>query len=105
MTRARDWLSVSRHARVTTNAVAAGPYFDSLRAHEAAPAAVVVPPVEPRAADAATIEVTFSELAAFLDCAMAHRLRDLVGFQPRLAPEPGYGKAVHHVLRTVADRT
>jgi DNA helicase-2/ATP-dependent DNA helicase PcrA len=34
---------------------------------------------------------------------MAYRLRSLLGFQPRLAPELGYGKAVHHVLRTVAE--
>ena len=36
---------------------------------------------------------------------MAYRLRNLVGFQPRLAPELGYGKAVHHVLRTIAEST
>jgi DNA helicase-2/ATP-dependent DNA helicase PcrA len=36
---------------------------------------------------------------------MAYRLRNLVGFQPRLAPELGYGKAVNHLLRTVADHT
>ncbi len=36
---------------------------------------------------------------------MAFRLRDLIGFQPRLAPELGYGKAVHHVMRTVAEAT
>jgi DNA helicase-2/ATP-dependent DNA helicase PcrA len=32
-------------------------------------------------------------------------LRTLIGFQPRLATELGYGKAVHHVLRTVAEIT
>ena len=36
---------------------------------------------------------------------MAYRLRNLIGFQPRIAPELGYGKAVHHVLRTVAEHT
>jgi DNA helicase-2/ATP-dependent DNA helicase PcrA len=36
---------------------------------------------------------------------MAYRLRNLLGFQPRLAPALGYGKAVHHVLRTVAEHT
>jgi DNA helicase-2/ATP-dependent DNA helicase PcrA len=105
MTRARDWLSVSRHARVTTKAVRASPYYAELRSHEIEPAAVTMPAVEPAGAEATAIEVTFSELAAFLDCALAYRLRNLVGFQPRLAPELGYGKAVHHVLRTVADRT
>lgn len=51
------------------------------------------------------LELTFSEIASFLDCAMAFRLRNLFGFQPRLAPELGYGKAVHHVLRMVAEQT
>ena len=43
------------------------------------------------------VELTFSELAAYLDCGLAYRLRNLLGFQPPLAPELGYGKAVHHV--------
>jgi ATP-dependent DNA helicase UvrD/PcrA len=40
-----------------------------------------------------------------MDCGMAFRLRELIGFQPRLAPELGYGKAIHHVLRAVAEAT
>ena len=49
--------------------------------------------------------ITFSDLASFLDCGMAYRLRTLIGFQPRLAPELGYGRAVHHLLRRVAEQT
>jgi len=105
LTRARDWVSVSRHERVTTRAVRASPYYRELVQHEVDPAAITTPPIERRATDDQAIEVSYSELAAFLDCALAYRLRSLVGFQPRLAPELGYGKAVHHVLRTVADRT
>ena len=51
------------------------------------------------------ISITYSELAAFIDCGLAFRLRNLIGFQPRLAPELGYGKAVHHVMRAVAEAT
>jgi DNA helicase-2/ATP-dependent DNA helicase PcrA len=51
------------------------------------------------------LELTYSELSAFLDCGFAYRLRSLIGFQPRLATELGYGKAVHHVLRRVAEVT
>jgi DNA helicase-2/ATP-dependent DNA helicase PcrA len=51
------------------------------------------------------ISITYSELAAFIDCGLAFRLRNLLGFQPRLAPELGYGKAVHHVMRAVAEAT
>jgi DNA helicase II / ATP-dependent DNA helicase PcrA len=105
LTRARDWASVSRHQRVATKAVAASPYYQALQHHELDPAAIVHPPIDTAGDADQTIELTYSELATFLDCAMAYRLRNLLGFQPRLAPELGYGKAVHHVLRTVADQT
>jgi len=105
LTRARDWVSISRHDRVTTRAVGASPYYRELQHHELDPATVVPPPIDSTGGADQTIELTYSELAAFLDCALAYRLRNLLGFQPRLAPELGYGKAVHHVLRTVADRT
>lgn len=105
LTRARDWCSVSRHERVRTRAVGPSPYYRELQDHEIDPAALVLPPIEPGGNAEPNIEVTYSELAAFLDCALAYRLRNLLGFQPRLAPELGYGKAVHHVLRTVADQT
>ena len=106
MTRARDWLSVSRHERVTKKAVRQSPYHAELAAHEVAPDNLVLPAIESRAdADDGSISLTFSELASFIECGMAFRLRNLMGFQPRLAPELGYGKAVHHVLRAVAETT
>lgn len=105
LTRARDWVSVSRHDRVTTKTVRASPYYRELEHYEVDPALIEYPSVESRTDVDDPIELTYSDLATFLDCAMAYRLRDLLGFQPRLAPELGYGKAVHHVLRTVADTT
>jgi DNA helicase-2/ATP-dependent DNA helicase PcrA len=105
LTRARDWVSVSRHERVASRAVDPSPYYRTLQHHELDPAAIVHPPIDHVGDADQTIELTYSELATFLDCAMAYRLRNLLGFQPRLAPELGYGKAVHHVLRTVADQT
>lgn len=106
ITRARDWLSVSRHRRVTKQRVAQSPYHAELSAHAIAPEDIKLPPIEPRqhGSDAALM-ITFSELASFIDCGMAYRLRNLIGFQPRLAPELGYGKAVHHVLRSIAETT
>jgi DNA helicase-2/ATP-dependent DNA helicase PcrA len=106
LTRARDWLSVSRHDRVTSRTVAASPYYRELAHLEVQPDGVVVPPVEVDAAGSdEPISLTYSELAAFIECGMAFRLRELVGFQPRLAIELGYGKAVHHVMRAVAEAT
>jgi len=47
--------------------------------------------------------VSFSELASYDRCPLSFRLRGLVGFQPMLARELGYGKAVHHILRRIGD--
>jgi len=105
MTRARDWLSLSRHEKVTTKSVKASPYWMVHERLQVDPADVALP----AASTAATatddpVTITYSDMALFLECARAYRLRTLIGFQPRLARELGYGKAVHHVLRTVADR-
>ena len=51
------------------------------------------------------LEITFSELAAYRACGLAYRFRTLLGFQPPLVPELGYGKAVHHILRELAEFT
>jgi DNA helicase-2/ATP-dependent DNA helicase PcrA len=105
ITRARDWLSISRHNRVTKNTVQPSPYYAELADLETTPETIQFPPIEAAPGGDEALEVTYSELATFLNCGMAYRLRNLLGFQPRLAPELGYGKAVHHVLRTVADVT
>ncbi len=105
-TRARDWVSISRHDRVTTQSVRPSPYWEELADHHISPADIELPQIETdTSGDDDVLSITFSELAAFLDCGLAYRLRNLVGFQPRLAPELGYGKAVHHLLRRVAEHT
>ncbi len=106
MTRARDWLSISRHQKVTTRTVAASPYHRELADLEDVPESVRAPAID-RPSDNGNepIDLTYSEPASFLDCGTAFRLRNLIGFQPRLAPELGYGKAVHHVMRAVAEAT
>ena len=106
VTRARDWLSLSRHERVNVKGATPSPYWLEHRDLLVDPGSIEVPEIEDTGdSDRDPISVTYSEMAAFLDCAHAYRLRSLLGFQPRLAPELGYGKAVHHVLRTVADTT
>lgn len=105
-TRARDWLSLSRHVAVNVKAAPPSPYWLEHRDLEVDPGDIAVSRVEAvHASDDDPISVSYSEMASFLDCAQAYRLRTLLGFEPRLAPELGYGKAVHHVLRTVADAT
>jgi DNA helicase-2/ATP-dependent DNA helicase PcrA len=106
MTRARDWLSVSRHQRVIKQAARPSPYFQELAHLEVNPMDIALPSIEmDDRSDGDPISITYSELATFIECGMAFRLRDRVGFMPRLAPELGYGKAVHHVMRAVAEAT
>ena len=106
LTRARDLVSVSRHVAVNTNAVAASPFWNELQHLGGEVSDLCLPKIESTDEDTqAVVTLTFSELAVFLECATQYRLRNLMGFQPRLAPELGYGKAVHHVLRAVAEET
>ncbi len=106
MTRARDWLSVSRHRRVTKQACAASPYYEELSALEVPPDDVSVPAFEIDPSETEQeISLSYSELALFIDCGLAFRMRNLLGFQPKIAPELGYGKAVHHVMRRMAEET
>ena len=105
-TRARDWVSVSRHDRVTKNLVRSSPYWDELEDLHIDPNDIVLPPIETQSdGNDDVLSITFSEMASYLDCGRAYRLRTLVGFEPRLAPELGYGKAVHHLLRRIAEYT
>lgn len=106
MTRARDWLSISRHDRVVTQAVGPSPYYEDLVEFQTVPADIRLPPMEVKSVkEEDPIAITFSELAMFIDCGLAFRFRQLMGFEPRIAPELGYGKAVHHVMREVAEAT
>lgn len=112
MTRARDWLSVSHHTYVRDGSGARpqrqtpSPYLSGLQHLKRDPADLSLPQPETKhEAQGEQLSITYSELAQFLECGMAYRLRTLFGFQPRLAPELGYGKAVHHMLRRLADFT
>jgi DNA helicase-2/ATP-dependent DNA helicase PcrA len=49
------------------------------------------------------ITVTFSDLAQYEECPHGYRLRTLLGFQPQIVRELGYGRAIHQVLHQVAE--
>ena len=49
------------------------------------------------------LELGFSDLADFEDCGYSYRLGRVFGFERELAQELGYGNAVHHVLRHLAE--
>ncbi len=103
MTRARDFLSLSTFERISKRQTPS-PFLLEVTSGALASLTELPPPAlpEPSVASQDVLEITFSELAQYRDCAMQYRLRTLIGFQPPLVPELGYGKAVHHVLREVA---
>ncbi|HEV3260504.1 MAG TPA: ATP-dependent DNA helicase [Gemmataceae bacterium] len=49
--------------------------------------------------------VSFSELASYEGCPLRYRFSTSFGFQPQLVRELGYGRAIHHILRHVAELT
>ena len=49
------------------------------------------------------LELGYSDLADFEDCGYGYRLSRVLGFERELVQELGYGRAVHHVLRHVAE--
>lgn len=107
MTRARDVLYASSFERMQ-RAVKPSPYLveiagtrESIRRPGALPL--------PQATDAAkskeppTLEISFSDVATFEECGYRYRLARVFGFEQELAIELGYGKAIHHVLRQIAE--
>ena len=107
ITRARDWLSLSRHKHVKSLKVTAGPspYFSALSQHSFEVDEITVPKLTPTSESENELIISYSDLAAFMECGHAFRLRQRLGFRPRIAEAIGYGRAVHHILRTVAELT
>lgn len=104
MTRARDYLSLSTFERLAKTQKTSRFLVEVAGGAIPPLAALPLPgPPEHAADDDEVLEITFSELASFRSCGKAYRFRTLLGFQPPLVPELGYGKAVHHVLRQVAE--
>ena len=105
MTRARDWLSISRHHHVTKAKVAESPYFASVGQFFVAPNEIITPKLKGQIPEDLDLIISYSDLASFMECGLAYRLRQRLGFKPQLAPAIGYGKSIHHVMRVVANFT
>jgi DNA helicase-2/ATP-dependent DNA helicase PcrA len=64
------------------------------------------PAVSVRAtADHPVLETSFSELDTFAECPRKYYLHHVCSFRPRLVPELGFGKLIHHVLAELARRS
>lgn len=105
MTRARDVLYLSRFER-KKNRFQPSEYFVEV-AGTIPPVATDLPLPGPPSGDvpreAASLDVSFSDLASFEECGFRYRLSSVLGFQTQIAPELGYGRAIHHVLRQLAE--
>lgn len=104
LTRARDWVSLSSHRRVNTQNRKDSPYLTECLAY------IQPDPGYPTSAAAKGLEVpdltiTYSELAAYGECPQSYLLRNELGFMPPIQAELGYGNAVHHVMRVLAEHT
>jgi DNA helicase II / ATP-dependent DNA helicase PcrA len=110
MTRAKDMLYLSRFQKMKTKRQSS-PFLLEV-AHGEPPMASLgqslpVPTKTTTAnakseADGPTL--TFSDLAAYESCPQSYRLSAMMGFQPQIVAELGYGRAIHHILRRVADQ-
>lgn len=107
VTRARDWVSLSSHRKVSNkpgaHARKQSPYLTEALSHATGgghPTAAV-----PSGIEAPDLTVTYSELAVYNDCPQSYLLRNELGFMPPIQVELGYGNAVHHVMRVIAEHT
>lgn len=105
LTRARDLAVVSRHERVNTAKVGPSPYWSDISRNLVKFEDVKIPALKPRAKEEEELLISYSELASYMECGWAYRLRQRLGFMPRLVAAIGYGKAVHHVMRMIAEDT
>lgn len=103
LTRARDFVAITRHEKVTKQAVGPSPYWSDIARHTIDFEKLRVPALKPRNLVDEDLIISYSELAAYMECGWAYRLRQRLGFMPRLVAAIGYGKAVHHVMRVIAE--
>ena len=87
---------------MTTNTVRPSPYIlEADAARRRAPACPTS--AEPHGIETPDVAVTYSELEAYLACPRSYLLRNELGFMPPAKSELGYGNAVHHVMRVIAE--
>lgn len=108
LTRGRDMVYLSRFRRKQNN-FKPSPFLVEVLGHDPAPvvpgASLPLPEMfTPPAGEAEELPtVSFSELALFEGCPQRYRYSSSFGFQPQLVTELGYGRAIHHILRHVAE--
>src|SRR5262249_24430584 len=107
LTRAKDVVYLSRF-RKKTNKFQPSPFLVEVAGGEPAVAGSLPLPepfVPPSDEPEEPPTVSFSELASYEGCPLRYRFSTSFGFRPQLVRELGYGRAIHHILRHVAELT
>lgn len=105
MTRARDTLYMS-HFRRQKNRTKPSRFLVDLFGSNIPELDVLplpAPPEAPKKEEPEKVSVSFSELTDFDECGFRYRLANSLGFETQLVSELGYGRAIHHVLRFIAE--
>ncbi|MBI4248511.1 MAG: ATP-dependent helicase [Elusimicrobia bacterium] len=107
MTRARDALYLS-HFEKKKNSFKPSPYLiQAAKANGGLKrcASLPLPEISQNANDEKLplLEMGFTDIASYEDCGHRYRLASSLDFQQKLVIELGYGKAIHHILRHVAE--
>lgn len=105
MTRARDALYVSHFRRQTNRAKPSRFLVDIFgsKIPELSQLPLPKPPEVIKPDEPDKVSVSFSELTDFDECGFRYRLSSSLGFETQLVSELGYGRAIHHVLRFIAE--
>jgi DNA helicase-2/ATP-dependent DNA helicase PcrA len=107
MTRARDALYVSHFERTERMASKRSRFVDTIYALQLPEWAGPELPDEITAraatAPAKPVSISLTELIRYEDCGYRFRLQRSIGFESQLVAELGFGRAIHHVLRRVAE--
>jgi DNA helicase-2/ATP-dependent DNA helicase PcrA len=106
VTRAREWVSLSAHEKVNKATVKVSPYIVEAEAIQNDKDFPATPDQSDQVTDIdELLQVSYSELADFLSCGWSYWLKSRIGFPAAVVETIGYGKAVHHLMRTIAEET
>ncbi|WP_407343373.1 ATP-dependent helicase [Pengzhenrongella phosphoraccumulans] len=105
ITRAREAVLLSGYSKIGGNKNrGASRYFDYL-VKEFTRDAIPTSILSKGAGTDSELVISYSDLAAFETCPRSYLLKNELGFMPTIQAELGYGNAVHHTMRVLAERT
>jgi DNA helicase-2/ATP-dependent DNA helicase PcrA len=106
LTRAKEWVSISSHEKVNKVRGSQSPFMEHvLETFDDTPG---YPPEWTKDRDGeidGVLQISYSDLSAYLNCGWSYWLRNRIGFPSKLVEELGYGKAVHHLMRVIAEKS